>query len=282
MRSVKFLVAAGAASLLSSMAFAADMPDRVAAEIMLRRRRGFRRLVSARRYWLQQSTCARSLEQRARRQRSTLDQHSASIPPASSASVSAISSTTGSAPTSPANIAAIRISLAPMFHRLGRRRCRTILSRHQVGMAVPGQRLRRSRHLVVYHAVRRRRRRRVACHDSNFTDPGIASTWRGAAPPSLATAAVTFEMEFRLGAHAGLAYKVSPNSRSSSPIAMSISAAALTGAITTFDGINARDPDRVQGHHLARPQARRALESRQPAGLRAAADPQGLIELSIC
>ncbi len=38
------------------------------------------------------------------------------------------------------------------------------LFRHQVGMAVPGQRLYRSRHLVVRHALRRRRHRLFAQH----------------------------------------------------------------------------------------------------------------------
>ena len=39
--------------------------------------------------------------------------------------------------------------------------------------------------------------------------------------------------------------------------------------------------DDVQEHHIARPQARRALGSDQPAGLCAAADPQRLIRTFI-
>ena len=55
MRSVKFLIAAGAASLLSSVAFAADMPIAPPPMYAPPAGRGFRRLVSARRYRLHQS-----------------------------------------------------------------------------------------------------------------------------------------------------------------------------------------------------------------------------------
>ena len=76
-------------------------------------------------------------------------------------SASATSSTTGSASTSPVNIAARPSSaVSTPTARLQR------LFRHQERMAVPGQRLYRSRHLVVHHAVRRRRHRLLAQHAS--------------------------------------------------------------------------------------------------------------------
>ena len=113
MRSVKYLVAAGAASLLSSMAFAADMP------IIRRRRHIMRRhrsRISA------DGICAAisaSAIRRVERSRSTACYDAAtprrisslaSTPQESSASASVIGSTTGSAPTSPVSTAAIRSS----------------------------------------------------------------------------------------------------------------------------------------------------------------------------
>ena len=79
----------------------------------------------------------------------------------SSASASAMPGTTGCASMSPANIAPTR-----RFKTLGSYtefcpggRCFDRLRRQSLGLGVPGQRLYRSRHLVVHHAVRRRRRR---------------------------------------------------------------------------------------------------------------------------
>ena len=211
MRSVKSFIAAGAATLLSSAAFAADMaiaPPPYAAPVVedfggwyLRGDIGFsnQRVERLNNVLRCQLTVARSRTM-------------ASIPQASSASASATGSTTGSAPTSPVNIAANRkFHRQQIRHHLCRRRRRhRYLSRQQVRMAGSGQRLCRSRHLVVRDAVHRRRRRLFAGHDL-ATSPirPIRQRWRRAAEPRLRRHASKWNFAWAL--HAGLAYRVTPN-----------------------------------------------------------------------
>ena len=84
-------------------------------------------------------------------------------------------------------------------HHLSRRRRRRHLSRHQVRVGRPRQRLCRSRHLVVHDAVHRRRRRRRAGLDHELHRHGHRQPWRRrAAGPRLRRQRV--EVEFRLGA----------------------------------------------------------------------------------
>ena len=239
MRSVKFLVAAGAASLLSSAAFAADMPIAPPADVRAAPGgRGFRRLVSARRYRLQQSA-RRAPEQRARcRQSPRRSRTSASTPPASSASASATSSTTGSAPTSPVNIAAIRSSSARITSPIPGGVRHRHLSRHQVRVGRSGQRLCRSRHLVVHHAVHRRRRRRRAGHDQR-TSPTRASPITAAARCRASPSATTSsKWNFAWALHAGVAYKVTPNFTVELAYRYLDMGDGLTGDLRTFDGTN--------------------------------------------
>ena len=110
MRSVKSLLAAGAATLISSMAFAADMP--ISAPPMYAPPADFGG-------WYLRGDIGFS-NQRVDRLNNVLDANNLSsqpvgsglTPPASSASASVTGSTTGFAPTSPASIVAMRISTA--------------------------------------------------------------------------------------------------------------------------------------------------------------------------
>ncbi len=206
MRSVKSLVAAGAASLLSSVAFAADMPSIMPPPPMyapppvedfggwyLRGDIGFSN---------QQVKPPRTMRSTPSATPRRLQQQRASTPPASSASASVISSTTGSAPTSPANIAAIRNSSEPITCHLTRALAyrRRHLSRHQVRMGRSRQRLCRSRHLVVHDAVHRRRRRRRAGFDRQLHRPGLSISGAPAGATASALRRQRLEVEFCLGA----------------------------------------------------------------------------------
>ena len=91
-------------------------------------------------------------------------------------------STTGSALTSPVNIAATRSSSAPTRHHLSPAASAPTTITPSSPNGCSGQRLCRSRHLVVHHAVHRRRRRRRADHDQHFTDQGIAINGVGRVP----------------------------------------------------------------------------------------------------
>ena len=212
MRSVKSLIAAGAAISVVVGGVCRRHGDRAAPDVRAAAGRGFRRLVSARRYRLQQSA-RRSPEQRARpQQHCRRSRTSASTPLASSASASATSSTTGSAPTSPVNIAAIRSSSAPTASPMPGGARHRHLSRQQVRVGRSRQRLCRSRHLVVHDAVHRRRRRRRAGHDQRLHRPGHRAERRlWPALPGLAFGDNASKWNFAWALHAGLAYKVTPN-----------------------------------------------------------------------
>ena len=120
MRSVKFFFAAGAASLLSTVALRRRHARICPPAACTRRRRParFRRLVSARRCRHDQSesqvTSIRQLS-RPRHYRSSRRSASALTPQMCRTRCSAISSTTGSAPTSPANTAARPTSTVSTF-----------------------------------------------------------------------------------------------------------------------------------------------------------------------
>ena len=93
--------------------------------------------------------------------------------------------------------------------RRTRARCR-YLSWQQVGVGGSGQRLCRSRHLVVHDAVHRRRRRRCADFDLRTSSiPDIANV--GGSSPSVAFATTRRSGILPGRLHAGLAYKVTPN-----------------------------------------------------------------------
>ena len=110
----------------------------------------------------------RLLHRRADRTSSTIRR---SPPRGSSISASAISSTTGSAPTSPANTAADRTSSRSYVlndpTNTGTRQSDPVaglLSRRPLVVGRPGQRLRRFGHVVRHYALCRRRRRLRAQH----------------------------------------------------------------------------------------------------------------------
>ena len=216
MRSVKFIDAAGAASLLSSAAFAADMaiapPPPMYAPPPVR---GFRRLVSARRYRLQQSA-GRAPEQRARYRRQHL---------------------VGSEPRLRHRRHLRPRRRLPVQQLVPRRRHRRI-SRQRVNFngtdfitfipvaaSAPTpitatksewvgsrQRLCRSRHLVVRDAVHRRRRR-CARESRSTASPTQrhSPTAVGGALPGLAFGDNASKWNFAWALHAGVAYKVTPN-----------------------------------------------------------------------
>ena len=113
-----------------------------------------------------------------------------------------------------------------------------------------------------------------AGHDRELHRSAVSPTVCHAAAVGLRVRATRLEVEFRLGrscgsglqcqsriCHVELAYQLCRSW-----------ATASTGVLTTFDGTTNNVTRDVQGHHLARPEARRALESRYPAGLCAAAD----------
>ena len=212
MRSVKSLIAAGAASLLSSAAFAADMPIAPPPMYAPPLGRGFRRLVSARRYRLQQS--ARQVSQQRvldRRNRVASTRHAAStragifglgvgyqvqqlVPRRHHRRVSRQRATSTASTSSPSN---------------GGTSATDNYQRQQVRMAGSRQRLCRSRHLVVHHAVHRRRRRHVAQHHRRTSSTGQHAPTCSASP-SFASRRQRSKWNFAWALHAGLAYKVSP------------------------------------------------------------------------
>ena len=284
MRSVKFLVAAGAASLLSSMAFAADMAHHAAAGIRAASgRRGFRRLVSARRY-----------------------------------RISAISEVDRLNNVLDTSRIAHRSDPAQQLRHRGHLRARRRLQfnnwfradvtgeyrgnsqfsghgspylrgphvgvdtipRQQVTNGSCWQRLCRSRHLVVHDAVHRRRRRRCADLDQQFHD------WASPTPaPARVGAAFgdnVAKWNFAWALHAGVAYKVTPNFTVELAYRYLDMGDGLTGDLRTFDGVNnVFNPmtfKNITSHDL---KLGVRWDLQQPAGLcAAAADAQGLIEPS--
>ena len=114
---------------------------------------------------------------------------------------------------------------------------------------------------------------------NNFTDTGIANLGAGALP-GLAFGDNASKWNLAWAVHAGVAYQVSPNFTVELAYRYLDMGDGLTGDLRTFDGTNDTiQPHDFQEHHLARLQARRALESGQPAaGVRtAAAGAQRLI-----
>ena len=87
------------------------------------------------------------------------------------------------------------------------------LQRQQVRMAVPRQRLCRPRHLVVHHALHRRRHRHRAGADCELHRFGVATLFPAGSGvgPSLVSAQTGSQWNFAWALHAGLAYKVNPN-----------------------------------------------------------------------
>ena len=238
MRSVKSLVAAGAATLLSSAAFAADMaiapppqmyaPPPVVEDFggwYLRGDIGFSNQRVERLTTLSMSPPLRSV------------QTSASTPPASSASASVTSSTTGSARTSPVNTAAIRqFSGTDCITFSGRRRYRHLYATKSewvvlvnayvdlgtwwcvtpfIGAGVGGARV----GISELH-------RRGHCR----------SWWRRAARLAFGDNVSKWNMAWAL--HAGLAYKVTPNFTVELGYRYLDMGDGLTGDLRTFDGTN--------------------------------------------
>ena len=245
MRSVKFLVAAGAASLLSSAAFAADMPPSRRRRCYTRRpRSGFRRLVSARRYRLQQSE----------REERLLDP--TALPTTTWPSLRPASFVRG-------GIFGVGVGYQfnnwfradvtgeyrgnVQFHRHSMSSTQPARSpalsagrlyRDQVRTALPGQRLCRSRHLVVRHAVHRCRRRYCAGIDQAFTDTGVTSLtrWHSGTPAST-IAARRSQWNFAWAVHAGLAYRVSPDLTLELAYSYINLGNGMTGPTSSFDQV---------------------------------------------
>ena len=283
MRSVKSLIAAGAATLISSAAFAADMaiappPPMYAPPPVVEDFGG----------WYLRGDIGFS-NQRVSRLNNVLDagihhvgaEPTASTPRASSASASATSSTTGSAPTSPVNIAAIRSSseqtritfpggfgtdtyhgtksewvvLANAYVDLGTWWCMTPF----IGAGVGGARV----------------------SINNFTDQSIANAGLGA-QPGLAFGDNYSKWNLAWALHAGVAYKVTPNFTVELAYRYLDMGDGLTGDLRTFDGVNdINNPmtfKSITSHDL-KLGVRWDLSS--PPVYRAAADAQGLIDLPI-
>ena len=99
---------------------------------------------------------------------------------------------------------------------------------------------------------------------ANFTDQSHAIEG-GPVLPGLAFADNVSKWNFAWALHAGLAYKVTPNFTVELAYRYLDMGDGLTGDLRRFDGVNDEiQSDDVQEHHLARPQARRALGSQQP------------------
>ena len=244
MRSVKFLIAAGAASLLSSAAFAADMPIAPPPDVRAAAGRGFRRLVSARRHRLQQSARQDRLEQRARsQQRCSLDRRHCGFDTAGIFGLGVgyqfnnwfRADVTGA------------VSRQLQFPRH-----RHVITDPAVPASAPtttpapspsgcsGQRLCRSRHLVVRDAVHRRRRRHRASRSR--TSPITAS--RNSGRRRVCRASPTRD-DASSGISPGRCMPVSPTrsrrtSRSNSPISYVEPRRRHDRRPPTFDGTNAR------------------------------------------
>ena len=264
MRSVKSLIAAGAASLLSSAAFAADMPIAAASDVRAAGRRRFRRLVSARRYRLQQSAASSS---------DTPGYHDPGITVASS--IGHGFDTAG----------IFGLGVGYQFNNwfradvTGEYRGKAQLPRHRYRQL---QR-RRSRHR---RPITRSKSEWVVLANAYvdlgtwwcmtpFIGAGVGGVAQSRSRTSstmpitartvcgVAFAAERFEVEFRLGAACRCRLQGhARTSRSNSPIATRSSATASPATLTDLRRHQrAAVNHAVQGHHLAGPQARRALGS---------------------
>ena len=168
MRSVKFLIAAGAASLLSSVAFAADMPDHAAAGLCAAAGRGFRRLVSARRHRHDQPEPERphagdgAVSRGLSEHRVWIRQFDILRPRRRLSFQQLVPRRCDRRISRPCQLS--RIAVQPGQCDRARLCGNRQLLRQQVRMGGHGQCLCRPRHLVVRDAVHRRRHRRVAQH----------------------------------------------------------------------------------------------------------------------
>ncbi|MGX9429757.1 MULTISPECIES: outer membrane protein [Bradyrhizobium] len=77
---------------------------------------------------------------------------------------------------------------------------------------------------------------------SNFTDQGLADFSPGVIAPGFATAASASKWNFAWAAHAGLAYKVSPNLTLEVAYSYVDLGSGLTGPVTTFQGFTTNNP----------------------------------------
>ena len=117
---------------------------------------------------------------------------------------------------------------------------------------------------------------------NGFTDQGIANNGGGALP-GLAFGDNVAKWNFAWALHAGVAYKVTPNFTVELAYRYLDMGDGLTGDLRTFDGINTiNNPmtfKNITSHDL---KLGVRWDLSQPAGLSAAADAQGLIDLLIC
>ena len=121
-------------------------------------------------------------------------------------------------------------------HLAGWRRYR-YLSWHQVRMGGSRQRLCRSRHLVVRYPVHRRRCRRSAGFDHELHRRRHRQHRRRDSP-SLAFGDSASKWNFAWAVHAGLAYRVTPNFTVELAYRYLDMGDGLTGDLRTFDGTN--------------------------------------------
>jgi opacity protein-like surface antigen len=77
---------------------------------------------------------------------------------------------------------------------------------------------------------------------SNFTDQGLADFSPGVIAPGFATASSASKWNFAWAAHAGLAYKVSPNLTLEVAYSYVDLGSGLTGPVTTFQGFTTNNP----------------------------------------
>ncbi len=112
------------------------------------------------------------------------------------------------------------------------------LSRHQERVGGAGQRLCRSRHLVVHDPVHRRRRRRRAGFHQRFHRSEHCPQRRRSALPGLAYGDNHSKWNLAWALHAGVAYKVTPNFTVELAYRYLDMGDGLTGDLRTFDGTN--------------------------------------------
>ena len=115
---------------------------------------------------------------------------------------------------------------------------------------------------------------------SGFRDDGLSNNFGVPRPSSVTYAADSGKWNFAWALHAGLAYRVTPDVTLELGYSYMNLGDATTGFNSNFGGgADPAMPVDHERHHFERLHARRALEPRQPAGLRAAAGHQGLIAI---
>ena len=122
------------------------------------------------------------------------------------------------------------------FNRRRRQARRRQLLRQQVGVGVPGQRLCRSRHLVVHDAVYRRRHRRRQGQDQRLPRRRLQLLSAGTSPHSTAYAADATKLNFAWALHAGITYKVTQSMSIDLGYRYIDMGSGTTGATRAFDG----------------------------------------------